>query len=43
MTEYGVAKLFGLSLRERAKRLIASAHPDFRDELTAYAKKNFGL
>jgi acyl-CoA hydrolase len=39
VTEYGVAELFGQSLRERAKRLIAIAHPDFRDELTVYAKK----
>jgi acyl-CoA hydrolase len=39
VTEYGVAELFGQSLRERAKRLIAIAHPDFRDELTAYAKQ----
>jgi acyl-CoA hydrolase len=39
VTEYGVAELFGQSFRERAKRLIAIAHPDFRDELTAYAKQ----
>jgi acyl-CoA hydrolase len=38
-----VAQLFGQSLRERAKRLIAIAHPDFRDELTAYAKKHHDL
>ena len=43
VTEYGVADLFGQSLRERAKRLIAIAHPDFRDELTAYARKVYGL
>jgi acyl-CoA hydrolase len=39
VTEYGVAELFGQGFRERAKRLIAIAHPDFRDELTAYAKQ----
>jgi acyl-CoA hydrolase len=33
VTEWGVAELFGLSLRERARALIAIAHPDFRDEL----------
>ena len=33
VTEWGVAELFGKSLRERAKALIAIAHPDFRDEL----------
>ena len=35
VTEYGVAELFGLSLRERAEALIAIAHPDFRDDLRA--------
>ncbi len=43
VTEYGVADLFGQSLRERAKRLIAIAHPDFRDELTSYANKVYGV
>jgi acyl-CoA hydrolase len=43
VTEFGVAELFGQSFRDRAKRLIAIAHPDFRDELTAYAKKTYGL
>ena len=38
-TEYGVAYLYGKSLRERARALIAIAHPRFRDELTAAAKK----
>jgi acyl-CoA hydrolase len=33
VTEYGVAKLRGRSLRERAKALIAIAHPDHRDRL----------
>ncbi len=32
-TEYGVAELYGRSLRERARALIAIAHPRFRDEL----------
>jgi 4-hydroxybutyrate CoA-transferase len=43
VTEYGVADLFGQSFRERAKRLIAIAHPNFRDELTSYARKVYGL
>jgi 4-hydroxybutyrate CoA-transferase len=43
VTEYGVADLFGQSFRERAKRLIAIAHPDFRDELSVYARKVYGL
>ena len=33
VTEYGVAELRGSSIRERAQRLIAIAHPKFRDEL----------
>ena len=40
-TEYGVAKLSGLSLRERAEAMIAVAHPDFREELAKYAAENF--
>ncbi len=40
-TEYGVAKLPGLSLRERAQAMINIAHPDFRKELTEYADANF--
>ena len=40
-TEYGVAKLSGLSLRERAEAMIAIAHPDFREELTGYAGEHF--
>lgn len=39
VTEYGVALLKGQSVRERAKRLIAIAHPNFRDELTFEARK----
>jgi acetyl-CoA hydrolase len=39
VTEYGVAEMFGRSLRERAKALIAIAHPQFRDELAAEAKR----
>jgi acyl-CoA hydrolase len=33
VTEYGVAELFGRSMRERAEALIAVAHPDFRADL----------
>jgi acetyl-CoA hydrolase len=39
VTEHGVASLFGRSLRERAEALIAVAHPDFRGELRAAARK----
>lgn len=37
VTEYGVAELRGRSLGERARALIAIAHPDFRRALTAAA------
>ena len=33
VTEYGVADLYGKTIRQRAKALINIAHPDFRDEL----------
>jgi acyl-CoA hydrolase len=33
VTEYGIANLWGRSLRDRARSLIEIAHPDFREEL----------
>jgi len=33
VTEYGAAELKGISLAERAQRLVSIAHPDFREEL----------
>ena len=33
VTEFGAAELKGRSLVERTRRLVAIAHPDFRDEL----------
>lgn len=39
VTEYGIAKLFGKTLRQRAQELIAVAHPDFRAELQKEAEK----
>jgi acyl-CoA hydrolase len=33
VTEYGVAELRGCSMRERMRRMIAVAHPDFREGL----------
>lgn len=41
VTEYGLADLRGKSLRERAEALISIAHPDFREELSKFAKENF--
>ncbi|MBS9775608.1 MAG: acetyl-CoA hydrolase/transferase family protein [Fusobacterium sp.] len=43
ITEYGIAHLKGKTLRERAKALIAIAHPDFREELTKQATEKFGV
>lgn len=40
-TEYGVEKLSGLSLPERAEAMISIAHPEFRSELTRYAKEHW--
>jgi acyl-CoA hydrolase/RimJ/RimL family protein N-acetyltransferase len=39
ITEYGIAYLFGKSIRERAVALIEVAHPRWRDELLTAAKK----
>lgn len=45
VTEFGAAQLKGQSLAERARRLTAIAHPDFREELDraahAIAKRGF--
>jgi acetyl-CoA hydrolase len=39
ITEYGIAELYGKTIRQRAQALINVAHPIFRDELTARAKE----
>jgi acyl-CoA hydrolase/GNAT superfamily N-acetyltransferase len=39
VTEYGVADLQGLSIRDRAMALISIAHPDFRTELLDAGKE----
>jgi itaconate CoA-transferase len=39
VTEFGAANLKGLSSTERARALIALAHPEFRDDLTEAAKQ----
>jgi len=39
VTEYGVAELYGKTIRQRAQALIRTAHPKFREELTRAAKK----
>lgn len=39
VTEYGIAELRGRTLPERAKALVAIAHPDFRAALEAAAER----
>jgi len=39
VTEYGVASLYGKTIRQRAQALINVAAPQFRDELTRAAKE----
>jgi acyl-CoA hydrolase len=43
VTEFGVAELWGKSLRERARALIAVAHPDHRERLAYEAKLHHEL
>lgn len=38
VTEYGVADLFGKTIRQRATQLINISHPDFREELIKQAQ-----
>ncbi len=42
VTEYGIARLRGKTMCERAKALIGIAHPNFRNELEAFAKEQIG-
>jgi acyl-CoA hydrolase/GNAT superfamily N-acetyltransferase len=39
VTEWGIAYLYGKSIRERVLQMINIAHPDFREELLEHAKK----
>jgi len=39
VTEFGVAELFGRSIRERIAALIAIAHPEVRDDLSCEARE----
>ncbi|PID59518.1 MAG: 4-hydroxybutyrate CoA-transferase [Ignavibacteriae bacterium] len=43
VTEYGVANLFGKTIKERVNALINIAHPKFRDEFKNFAKKTYNL
>jgi acetyl-CoA hydrolase len=39
VTEYGVADLWGRTISERVAALVNIAHPNFREELLAYARE----
>ncbi|MFX0148091.1 MAG: GNAT family N-acetyltransferase [Candidatus Hodarchaeota archaeon] len=39
ISEWGIAYLYGKSIRERVLEMISIAHPDFREELLDHAKK----
>jgi len=41
VTEYGIADLFGKTLKQRARELIAIAHPNHREQLTKEASERF--
>ena len=39
VSEFGVADLYGKTIRQRAMQLINIAHPDFRDKLKKQASE----
>jgi len=39
VTEYGIADLYGKTIRQRARALINVAHPQFREELDKTARE----
>ncbi len=43
VTEFGVANLHGKTIQERAQALIEISHPNFRDELTTFAKETYHI
>lgn len=43
VTEYGIADLYGKSLRERARSIIDIAHPDHREGLEKIAREQLNL
>ncbi len=43
VTEFGIADLFGASIRERVQRLINVAHPKFREELSRVAFERYNM
>ncbi|MGD8426408.1 MAG: acetyl-CoA hydrolase/transferase C-terminal domain-containing protein, partial [Balneolaceae bacterium] len=43
VTEYGIANLYGKTMRQRARALIDIAHPDLREELEEQSRERFHL
>lgn len=43
VTEYGIQKLKGHTIKERIYKLISIAHPDFREQLLEDAKKMYDI
>jgi len=43
VTEFGIAQLWGKSIRERVRELIKIAHPKFKDELSEFANKTYNI
>jgi 4-hydroxybutyrate CoA-transferase len=43
VTEYGIARIKGGTLRRRIEELVAIAHPDFRAQLRADALRLYGV
>lgn len=43
VTEYGIARIKGQTLRRRIEELIAIAHPDFRTDMRAEARQLYGV
>ena len=43
ITEYGIANLRNVTLRERSRRLIKIAHPDFRPDLIAEYERRYKM
>lgn len=41
VTEFGIAQLWGKTLKQRAESLIEIAHPNFREELSEATEKRF--
>lgn len=41
VTEYGVAEMFGRTVADRVHQLVKIAHPNFREELLAFAREYY--